>query len=218
MVLTELEILTANIILVTKQDTPVGISSDEIAPILKDVQFQVGSGPPGQQQVATLTSLREQTVIVLTGNRLIFQDQSGISPPKPRLAEIVSGFANLLRDRTHFIAYGFNFDIAFDSKDDAPAAEIVLGRFIRADRLAERGLDNLKGAGLRLYYDSSQAKCDLRIEPLENRRDAARFYAHINFHYELGDDDEIPDLATLRSDFAGKFQTFKDDLERLVIA
>lgn len=217
MTLPEHEVLSANIVVLARQDAAIGISSDEITSILKDAQVQFTPGPLGQQ-AAQLTSLREQAVITVFGNRLIFQDQSGARLPKAQLAVIASRFIELLRDRVSFSAYGFNFDIAFDSKGDAPAAQAVMDRFIRADRLTERGLHNVRGAGLQLYYESSGAKCDLRVEPFENRVEAARFFAHINYHYELGEGQNIPDVATLRSDFSGKFQTFIDDLEGLLIA
>jgi hypothetical protein len=148
---------------------------------------------------------------------MIFQAQSGIQPPKPNLAEIVAAFVNVLQSRVVFNAYGFNFDIAFDTKGTSPAAQVIMERFVKTDKLADRGLNNLRGAGLRLYYESSHAKCDLRVEPSENRVEAVRFFAHINYHYDLSEGQEIP-LDTLRSDFPGKYQTFIDDVERLVIA
>lgn len=214
MPLLEPEKLVANIVVVTSLDAVINFSLDDVKPILRDAQIQL-VGPQQPQ----LTSLREQVVVAIIGNHLVFEDQSGEGQPKPRLPEIVEGFVGLLQQKgiSRFIAYGFNFDIAFDASGDAPAAQVIRDRFVKADKLSQRGLQNVEGAGLRLYYRSSEAKCELRIEPLGNQSDTFRFFAHINYHYELSEDQSIPALDTLRSDFLGKWSLFTQDLERLLI-
>ncbi len=215
------DILTANMVLISGPNAqPFGISPEEIRPLLSDAQFQL-IGQPVQQ--AQLTSLREQVIVVIAGNTLILQDQSGVRPPKGRLAEIAVGFAQLLQQKnaSQFTAYGYNFAIAFDAPDDAPVAQLIRDRFVKADRLRDRGLDNIQGAGLRIYYTSSEAQCDLKLEPLEgavvaDRFQTFRFFAQVNYHYALQEGQGIPPLDTMRGDYLGKYDMFTQALERLL--
>jgi hypothetical protein len=209
------EKLKANIVVLSGSEGTIALSSEEIKPILRDATAQVIGQPAQQMQ---LTSLREQILVIMSGGRLVFEDQSDAIPPKVRLAEIVEGFVQLFASKgiSQYRAYGFNFDIAFDARGDSPAAQLIMERFVRADQLSQRGNICPDGSGLRLYFGTGEARCDLRIEPLENKVNSPRYFSHINYHYDLPTG-QFPQLDILRSDFQGKWGLFVDLLERLLI-
>jgi len=219
MSLRELEKITANIVLLPAADTSMGLTSAELAPIFKDSALQVQAiqvpGQPTQQ--IQIMSLREQVLVAIGASSLNFEDKSADTPPKGRLAEIVNAFAGLLATKglSTFRAYGFNFEIAFDAPGDHPAARLLLDRFVQADKLKERGKIEPVGAGLRLYFNTGDAKCDLRIEPRENKPNSQRLFAKVNYHYELPDG-ALPSSDLMKSDFKGKWGIFTEQLERLL--
>lgn len=212
------EKIVANIVLLPATEANVGLSPVELAPIFNDpaLQTQVIQ-VPGQPQRMQLMSLREQVMVVVGGGSLIFADQSADMPPKGRLSEIVTAFAALLATKglTEYRAYGYNFEVAFDAPGEHPAAYLLLDRFVRADQLKERMNIEPDGAGLRLYYPSGGARCDLRLEPRESKPNSPRFFARINYHYELPEG-KLPAADVLHSDFHGKWAMFVEQLERLL--
>ena len=216
MALPGIEKLKANIVVRAGSKAEFSLSPDEINSVLRDATVQAMGQPAQQMQI---TSVREQVVIILAaGGAMLFEDQSGDMPPRGDLATVVGRFIQLIGPKgiTEFEAYGFNFDVLFDTKDDVPAAKTILDRYVVADRLSEHGITSLEGAGLRLYFTSGDARCDLRIEPQEQKRDSFRFFAHINFHYELPDH-EFPTLDRIQSDFVGKWTMFEQVLGSLLI-
>ncbi len=76
-------------------------------------------------------------------------------------------------------------------------------------------LSDVTGAGLRLFFNSANAQCNLRLEPRENRPNAARIFAAINYHYEVGESG-LPGVDIMRSDFLGKWGMFNQLLEGLM--
>jgi hypothetical protein len=212
--LPELEKISANIVALSAVDVAVSLNSQEIAPILPDASLEMA--PPPIQQMR-LVSLREQVVANLGGGAFIFSDQSADIPPKARLAEVVEAFLRLMASKgAAYRAYGFNFEVAFDSPGDTTAAELVLGRFIKTDAISKRVSMEPKGAGLRLYFDMANAICNLQLDPRLEEVNAPRFYAKINYHYELPEG-ALPQADVLKSDFQGKWGIFIDLLERLLL-
>ncbi len=213
--LPDLEKILANIVVLSGVDATVAISGQEIAPILRDASLQAVGQPVQQMQ---LTSLREQVLVSVGRGRFVFEDQSDSIPPKARLAEIVQGFISLLASKgvAEYRGYGFNFDIAFDAPGDSPASQLIMERFVNADQISRRGGIAPVGSGLRLYFGMAEAKCDLRIEPRENRTNSPRFFAHINYHYDLPEGN-FPAADALRSDFQGKWGVYTDLMERLLV-
>lgn len=210
------EKLKANIVVRAGGEIGFGLSPDEIKSVLRGASVQAMGQPAQQMQI---TSVREQVVIFLAaGGTMVFEDQSDAMPPKGELAMVVGRFIEMIRSKgvTDYRAYGFNFDLLFDARNDVPAARNILDRYVTADRLSDRGITSLEGAGLRLYFTRGDAKCDLRIEPKEQERESFRYYAHINYHYELPDR-KFPPLDRIQSDFMGKWELFEQDLERLLI-
>ena len=213
MTLAQMETILATIVVVPGTEG-ITLRAQEIAAILSDAELQALGQPPQQMQI---TSLREQVRVSMGGGRFIFEDRSG-DPPKGRLAEITSEFVRLFSSKgiDLFAAYGFNFDIAFDAPGPSLAAALVMERFVKADELKRRGSISLNGAGLRLYFDTAEAKCDLRIEPRESDPSAPRFFSHINYHYDLAGK-QFPTVDMLKSDFLGKWNVFTDLVGRLVV-
>lgn len=225
MPLRELEKLDANIVVLVGEDASIGLSQQEIVSILNDPAIQVQAvqiqgQPMSMPQSITMqvTSLREQILITISGNQFLFSDRSADVPPKTRLLEVARGFTNLVVSKgvKNFRAYGYNFTVAFDSSGETLAAEIIRDRFINMDVLSRRGNINLKGSGLKLYYDMADAACTLTIEPRESKVTSPRFFAQINYHYELSGN-QLPATDVLKSDFHGKWNLFVDLLDRLLV-
>jgi len=219
MPLRELEKQVANIVVLSAEAANVALAPHELTPIFKDpaLQAQVIQVPGQPNQQMQLLSLREQVLVVIGGGSLVFEDRSADIPPKGRLAEIVSGFGALLSGKglSEFRAYGFNFEVAFDAPGEHPAAFLILDRFIKTDKLKERGNIEPDGGGVRLYFSSGGARCDLRLEPRENQPNSPRFFGKINYHYELPDG-KLPSADVLQSDFHGKWGIFTELLDRLM--
>ena len=214
MTLSQIDTILANIVVLLGIEGSSSLSGQEIASILGDADVQALGQPAQHMQI---TSLREQVRVSIGGGRFIFEDRSG-DPPKGRLAEITSDFVRLFSSKgvDVFRAYGFNFQIAFDAPGPALAAALVMERFVKADELKRRGSISLNGAGLRLYFDAAEAKCDLRIEPRESDPTAPRFFSHVNYNYDLAGK-HFPPVDTLKSDFLGKWNVFTDLVERLLV-
>jgi hypothetical protein len=214
MTLPQMETIFANIVVVPGKEGTSLLSSQEIGAILEDADVQA-LGQPAQHM--EITSLREQVRVSMGGGRFVFEDRSG-GNPKAKLAEITSEFVRLFASKgiDVFRACGFNFDIAFDAPGASLAAKVVMDRFVKVDQLNTRGGISLIGAGLRLYFDTNEAKCDLRIEPRESNPSAPRFFSHANYHYDLSGK-QFPPVDTLKSDYLGKWNVFTDLVERLVV-
>lgn len=209
-----MEIILANIVVLPGTEGTTLLSAQEITAILGDAEIQALGQPAQQMQI---TSLREQVRVAIGGGRFAFEDRSGHSPPKARLAEIASEFVKLFSTKGIDVhrAYGFNFDVAFDAPGALLAARLVMDRFVKVEELKRLGGIALKGAGLRLYFDTSEATCDLRIEPKESSPSSPRFFSHINYHYDLAGK-QFPSIDDLKSDFLGKWNVFTDLIERLL--
>jgi len=209
-----METILANIVVLPGTEGTTLLNAQEIQAILSDAEVQALGQPAQHMQI---TSLREQVRVSIGGGRFAFEDRSGHSPPKGRLAQIASEFVKLFSTKgiDSYRAYGFNFDVAFDAPGTSLAARMVMDKFVKVDELNTRGGITLGGAGLRLYFDTSEAKCDLRIEPRESNPSASRFFSHINYHYDLAGK-QFPAVDTLKSDFPGKWNVFIDLVERLL--
>ena len=208
------ELILANIVLVPVVSGPLNLPTEVFRNIFKDAEVQLLQ----PVQHLQITSLREQVRVLLGGGRFEFEDRASVDSPRQRVAEVARMFADVVCSRgvSSFAAYGFNFDIAFDVPGSLLPSEMVRDRFVRVEELEKRGSITIAGAGVRLYFDVGPAKCDLRIEPRSNDRTSARFWSHITFHFADLQNGELPDKATLMSDFTGKFVQFTDLLERLL--
>ena len=220
MPLKEIEKILANIVLLSGTDATINIPGSELSSIFKDpgLQVQVQQRPGQPTQQVQITSLREQMVMVLGGGNILVEDKSAESTPKGRVAEITNGVAALLGSRgIHFRAYGFNFHLAFDAPGEALSGQAILDRFINGDRIRQRGdINDLTGGGIRLYFKSASAACDLRMEPVGNKPNNPRIFSAINYHYELVGGTDLPSADLLRSDFLGKWTMFTQLVEGLM--
>ncbi|HLC29500.1 MAG TPA: hypothetical protein VJM51_01795 [Dehalococcoidia bacterium] len=215
------EKILANIVVLPAENVSVNINAAEIQSIFKDpgLQVQVMQPPGLPNQQVVITSLRQQIQLVMNPNgQIVVEDKSADPNPKGIVAEIVNEFVALLAGRglSKFRAYGFNFHLTFDTPGEELAGKFLSERFVRADLIQHKGNISVEGAGLRLYFDSADARCDLRLEPAENERNQPRLFAAINYHYPI-EDRGLPDRASLQADFLGKWMMFTQLLERLVV-
>ena len=214
----EPEKILSNIVLLSATGTVISFSHQEIASILPDASvqaLQIPAQPTAQMQ---LTSLRKQVQVALGGGQFVFEDRSGDFEVRGELADIAAQFIGLLASKgiTQYKAYGFNFHLAFDAPGELLAAELLKDRFINAAALETRGLTNLRGAGLRLFFPVGGALCSLRLEPREHNPNSPRFFCHANYNYELNES-ALPETGLLKSDFVGKWQMLLDLLKTMIL-
>jgi hypothetical protein len=212
--LPELEKISANIVALSASEGAMTLTSQEVAPILPDANVEMA--PPPIQQTR-LVSLREQVVVQIGGNAFIFSDLSADKPPKARLPEITESFLRLFASKgIQYRGYGFNFEVAFDAPGEGTAAQVLLNRFVKADSVSRKLGSSPVGAGLRLYFEMTNAICNIQIDPRREDLNSPRFYAKANYTYDLTQG-SIPPADMLKSDFHGKWATFTDWLDRLLV-
>ena len=219
MTLPELEKVNTAIVVLSAVETKINLNSEEVATVIRDpVASVLGQDAGGQPSVLELTSMRDQVVITISGGKVQFQDKSDDQPGSSRLPRIVYDFLGLLQKQglSRYRAYGINFDVAFDAKGDQSAAEIIAERYVNKDALSQKGQINVRGAGLQLWFNHVDAVCDLKVEPRLGKIDAPRFYAHINYHFELPDE-TMPPFDEFKTKYHGLWPQYTDMLETLFI-
>lgn len=219
MALPNVEKLHTSLVVLSGMEGEINLSSEALASVIRDPITRSLGEPP--TAVVEIASIKDQVVIRLEAGKFIFRDESDDWPRISRLPEVVYRFLDMLQKQeqgiTEFRAYGFNFDVAFDVRGDETAAEVIADRYVNKEALSEKGNIRLQGAALRLFFDyATGAKCDLRIEPRGNKLDSPRFFAHINYHYEL-QDRQMPPLETVKTAYLGLWPTFTELLEKLLV-
>lgn len=214
-----LEKANTSIVILSATERNVNLSSQDVAQVIRDpTAAAIQQDPGGQLAGVQLTSLRDQVVVTIAGGKLQFEDKSDEMPVTGKLPNIVDGFLTLLRNQgvEKLRAYGFNFDVAFDAPGDQAASEVLAERYIDKEALLRKGQLDVRGAGMRLYFPHGDAQCDMKIEPRGGQVDSPRFFAHINYHFELAEM-TMPPVDELRTKYQGLWPHFMDLLEALVV-
>ena len=84
------------------------------------------------------------------------------------------------------------------------------------DALSQKGQIGVRGAGLRLWFTHVDATCDLKVEPRLGKIDAPRFFAHINYHFELPNE-TMPPVDEFTTKYLGLWPQYIEMLETLFI-
>lgn len=218
MSLPELEKIATSIVVLAGVEREINLNLAEIGKIIREPAG--AAAPPLEGQPVPLlqiTSVRDQVVITVQGGRFTFDDKSDSKPGEARLPDIVHRFVGLLQAQNvdRFRAWGLNFDVAFDSRGDEVPSKVIADRFVDQGKLQQRGQMTVRGAGLRLYFDHADALCEMNLEPRFGKWDAPKFFAHINYHYELPDG-QMPALDDLQLKYKGLYSVFIDLLGRLL--
>ena len=221
MTLPQLEKVDTAIVLLSAVEKTINVSAQDLGTIMREPAVAIAQAQgPGQapMQGFQITSLRDQVVVSIMGGSFQFQDKSDTTPGTARLPEIVQGFLGLLQkqDVDRFRAYGINFDVAFDSRGDQPPSEILADRYLNREAFVQRGQISVRGAGLRLYFSHLDARCEMNIEPRFGQVDSPKFYAHINYNFDLADE-KMPPPEELKTKYHGLWPQFSELLEKLLI-
>ena len=219
MALPDLEKLDTAVVVLSAVKQNVAVSSEELGVFMREPTVSVAQSPgTTDPQAFQITSLRDQVVITISGSKIQFQDQSDSTPGTGKLPDIVQGFLELMRNQgvDRFRAYGINFDVAFDSRGDQTAAEVIADRFLKRDVLSRRGDINVAQAGVRLFFTHGDANCDLKIEPRQGKLESPRFFAHINYNFVLADG-TMPPAGELKTKYHGLWPQFTELLENLLV-
>lgn len=208
------EKVETSIVVLSGKDVSVNISGLAVASVIRDPEARVIGQPPLAIEV---TSIRDQILVRMAEGKIIFLDQSDDEPGKGKLPDIVYGFLAILSQQglDRFNAYGINFKVAFDARGDRAASEVVAERYVNSDALSRHGI-TAQGAGIRLFFQhATGAKCNLLIEPKQNEPNSPRFYANINYHYELPDG-VMPPIDQLKTTYHGLWPQFIEQLGKLL--
>jgi len=165
-----------------------------------------------------ITSVRDQ-MVVFFASKIVLEDQSDITPQSTgKLPEVANGIIQMLRRQgiDRYRAYGWNFDAAFDAPGEESAAGLIASSFLNTTVLSKRAQVQALGAGVNIFFEQSSALCQLKLEPQQQDLNTPRLFAHINYHYELGDDDKPPDLDALRLAYHGLWGSFLELVGKLV--
>ena len=219
MTLPELEKVNTAIVVLSAVETKINLNAQEVAAVIHDPAASViGQDAAGQPSHIEITSMRDQVIITISGGKVQFQDKSEKTPGSSRLPTIVYGFLDLLQKQglTRYRAYGINFDVAFDAKGDQSASEVIAEKYVNKDALSQKGQINVRGAGLQLWFNHVDAVCDLKVEPRLGKMDAPRFYAHINYHFELPDE-TMPPIDEFKTKYHGLWPQYIEMLETLFV-
>ncbi len=213
MPLREIEKIDSSIVVLSGVEQNITLDVAELSKIIREPTGRAIGDPPVQVEI---TSVRDQLVIVIAGDKFVFSDKSDVEPLSDKLPSLVHNYLALLLKQgvDKFRAYGVNYTIAFDSRGDQTAAELLAERFVKKEAISTRGSIDVGGAGLRFYFGHSGARCDMQIEPRGGKVDAPRIFAKINYHFELPDQ-QIPPLDDLRVAYQGLYPVFVTLLERL---
>ena len=219
MTLPELEKVNTAIVVLSAVETKINLNAQDVATVIRDPAASVlAQDAGGQPSVLEITSMRDQVVITISGGKVQFQDKSDETPGSSRLPRIVYDFLGLLQKQglSRYRAYGINFDVAFDARGDQSAAEVIADRYVNKDALSQKGQVNVRGAGLQLWFNHVDAVCDLKVEPRLGKMDAPRFYAHINYHFELPDE-TMPPIDEFKTKYHGLWPQYIEMLETLFV-
>lgn len=219
MSLPELEKIDTSIVVLAGVEKDMGLNGEEVAAIIRDPQVTAvgpGAGQPLTQ--VQITSLRDQVIVTIQGAKFQFEDKSDEMPGTNRLPDIVHKFLALFQRQgvDRFRAYGINFTIAFDARGEQAASEVIADRYVNRDALSQRGQISVRGAALHLYFNHVDALCTMKLEPRLGKVDAPRFFANINYHFELADE-QMPPLGELTTKYRGLWPQFTDLLDSLLV-
>ena len=139
---------------------------------------------PGLTGGLIITSVRNQIVISLDPSKIQFQDLSSSVPASDDFVERTSRIVNYLLDRlsADLKAIGLNFTVAVDSSVPDLQAKALLP-LVNDKILRDSDAEGL-GASTRLWFKSKGVRYELRIEPLGNDLNAAKFFAYVNSHFD----------------------------------
>ena len=150
--------------------------------------------------------MRNQFTITIRPNRLDLDDGSDEVPVRTdfpgraaRIAEYIGKQSN-----QSYAAVGLNFDIEMESEDELPS-KVLLSRLVKEDALGDTGYDII-GASARFWYVVRDRRCDLRIEPRENRYEGRNYFARLNVHIEIGN--EVPSAEWLSKELDQEYHDF----------
>ena len=138
-----------------------------------------------------LSSMRNQCTITIRPNRLDFDDGSDEIPVRTDFPDRAARIAEYIGKQSNqsYAAVGLNFDIEVESEDEELPSKVLLSRLVKEDALGDTGYDII-GASARFWYVVRDRRCDLRIEPRENRYEGRNYFAHLNVHIDMGN--EVP--------------------------
>ena len=154
-----------------------------------------------------LSSMRNQLTVTVRQNRLDFDDGSAEVPVRTDFSDRASRIAEYIGKQSNlsYAAVGLNFDIEVEPEDEELPSKVLLNRLVREDALGDTGYD-IMGASARFWYAARNRRCDLRIEPRENRYEGRNYLAHLNVHIELGG--EMPSAEWLSQALDQEYRDF----------
>lgn len=154
-----------------------------------------------------LSSMRNQLTVTVRQNRLDFDDGSAEVPVRTDFSDRAAQIAAYIGKQSNlsYSAVGLNFDIEVESEDEELPSKMLLSHLVKEDALGDTGYDII-GASARFWYVVRDRRCELRIEPRENRYEGRNYFAHLNVHIDIGN--EVPSAEWLSQALDQEYQDF----------
>ena len=195
------DVLRANIVLVglglLRDAESIAAFSDAVDSdvILDDAGLIIGVPGSNTHSPESSEFHRERISAKLLPDRTVFEREFPTRSSLHYLADVL-GKAMETRQQGSLNAYGYNLELAYDQASGAPSLRYLgdrlfaKGDFVPADW-------SLAGATGRQYFDSSQGRWTIQVEPRFNDPDSIRVFMSINLHKE---ETSLPDAIGVRQD------------------
>lgn len=154
-----------------------------------------------------LSSMRNQFTITIRPNRLDFDDGSDEVPVRTDFPNRAAQIAEYIGKQSNqsYAAVGLNFEIEVEAEDEELPSKVLLSRLVKEDALGDTGYDII-GASAKFWYVVRDRRCELRIEPRENRYEGRNYFAHLNVHINM--EDEVPSTEWLSQVLEQEYRDF----------
>ena len=154
-----------------------------------------------------LSSMRNQITVTIKSNRLDFDDGSAEVPVRTDFSDRAAQIAAYIGKQSNlsYAAVGLVFNIEVESEDEELPSKVLLSHLVKEDALGNTGCDII-GASARFWYVVRDRRCDLRIEPRENRYEGRNYFAHLNVQIDIGN--EVPSAEWLSQALDQEYHDF----------
>lgn len=196
----------SGIVVLTSANINVSLDPSELEQTIQEPQVEF---IPPPANLTTISSLRDQVGVEIHRKRLQIVDHSESLPCRDGFSRMAAAVVYLVRASGAVVtAYGFNYDIEFTLPSEAEAAAAIANRFINTDAIRRlAGIETVGGA-VRFFYYRDHRRCFLYLEPRRNKLGTREFFAHVNVHSDLDNEDAFASDAVLDTAFRTEYEHF----------
>lgn len=197
MITNDLDIVSSNIVVaLNKPEKPVPLQPSDVGKIVRE-PLNITQTLDG----IIVSSPRDQIEITLTSGHLKVADNSGQTPGKKRVAEVVHAMLQLLQ--MTYRAFGLNYRLMFNPVAGKSAADVIASAMLDKARIQKNSKLRIRGAAATLFYNSGAKVCTLTIEP-RGGLSGDKVIVNLNAHE---DSSELPPVDKLQKSFKKEYSS-----------